>query len=135
MIKMSMSEYQWQDTDHDRLLECIKWCQNQFQLRDWEIKLDTGVNMPKELKPGDDDDYEALANISEDSFRALLWIPLAKLEQGNHNPIEATIHEMSHILTEARNVSDGDEKLVRIISPLFYRLYCREHKIKIAREK
>lgn len=135
MRKMSMAAYQWQDTGHDQLLDCIRWCQNNLQLRDWEIKLDTGVNMPKELKPGDDDDYEALANIGEDTFQALLWIPLAKLEQGNHNPIEATVHEVCHIMTEARNMGDNDERLVRIISPIVYRLYCRENKIKIAREK
>ena len=135
MKPMSMAEYKYQPTTHAELRTCIKWCQNQFQLRDWEVKLDTSLNMPKEFKPGNDDDYEALANISRDRLRAMLWIPIAKLAESDSNPIEATVHEMCHIMSEARGVEGDDEGLVRTISPLAYRLYCRDKNIKRASKK
>ena len=142
MIKMSMSEYQWQDTDHDKLLECIKWCGNRLQLRDWSIDLDTGSNMPKsiEQKPDENkENFDGLADIEHNKLKALLWIPLIRLQDDNKNAIETTVHELVHIMLEARGMSgddeDREERLVKTISPFVYRDYCREHKIKIAREK
>ena len=138
MPRMSMASYKYQDVDHDRLINCIHWCQNNFQLRDWEIKLDISINIPKEFAELKDNDYEALCEFDVDSLKGLLWVPLARLEENNNNPLEALIHEMCHIKIAARGIVGGedfDEGLVRIDSPISYRLYCRDNNLKRAERK
>ena len=132
---MSMISYKYQPVTMGRLLNLIRWFQNQLQLRDWTIKIDLSICMPKEFKPGDDDSYEALCNINKDTLTALIWLPLPRFAERNDNPIEAVIHELCHVMIEARGMDGEDEALVRTISPMLYRLWCRENKIKIAMNK
>lgn len=131
---MSTKEYAYQKATHKGLLELIVWSQNSLCLRDWTVTLDTGSKIPRELMPGKASDFEGLACITADALRALIWIPLDRLVADNSNPIEACIHELIHISNTARGIDD-DELLTRIIAPLIYKLYCHEHKIKIAKEK
>lgn len=133
---MAMLEYKYQPTTMDQLTACIRWCQNQMQLRDWEIKLDTSIVMPKEFKAEGVENCEALVDYDANKLKALIWIPEAKLAESNCNPFECLIHEMCHIMIEAHGLGDiNDEVLVRVISPMIYRLYCKESKIKQAQEK
>ena len=131
---MATLEYQYQSVSHESLLKVIKWAQNTLNLRDWEIGLDTGPEIPRVLMPGREDDYEGLARIHSHRLRALIWIPLDRLGPNNVNPIETCLHEMLHILVGGQGLDD-DELLVRTISPLIYRVYCHDNKIKVAKLK
>ncbi|KKN71917.1 hypothetical protein LCGC14_0415630 [marine sediment metagenome] len=135
---MAMIEYKYQPATMEQLTACIRWCQNQMQLRDWLIKLDTSIAAPPEVKlDGDDNGEDAHARVeySTDTLKAVIWVPLARMAESNRNPIECLIHELCHIMIEARGVDAEDESLVRVISPMIYRLYCKENRIKQAREK
>ena len=130
---MATHEYQYQYIKHDKLVECLHWLQNQCQLRDWSIDLDTNYEPPKELATNEHDNYEALALITTDCLKAVIWIPIKRLKEANRNPIEALCHEVGHILIDRCGMKDEDELLVRIISPMIYRLWCKEHRVKIAK--
>ena len=132
---MGKARYRWQPTDHDGLLLCIKWFLNTHDMQNWTVDLDTLINMPKELKPGSDEDYVALCNIEKDDHYALIWVPIERVKESDSNPLEACIHELCHCMTEDSNIESDDEMLVRRISPSMYRLYCRTKRIKQAEKK
>ena len=132
---MATIEYRYVRTTHARLLKCIRYLQNLYQLRDWEIRLDTSYRLPKEFAGDAPDDYCALADISADRLRALIWVPLKRLEETDENPYEALCHEMTHLLTERCGNKAEDELLVRIISPLVYRLMCSDKRIVLGQIK
>lgn len=97
--------------------------------------------MPKSMGPDNDEStYSALVSYDRNKLTAKIWLPADKLAEGDDNPFECLIHEMCHLMTEARGIKgDGDdredESLVRVISPMIYRLYCKENKIKLVKEK
>lgn len=136
---MAMVEYRYQHVITDDLLGCIRWFQNQFQLRDWEIKLDTSIVVPNdEFNLKEAEENVALVSFDKDTLKALIWCPLPRLSEDNNNPLEATIHELCHIMVEARmggKKDIEDESLVRTISPMMYDLYCRTKRIKRAEKK
>ena len=125
-VNMSTSEYKYVPATHAKLRRCIKYLQNLYQLRDWEIKLDTSYKLPSDFAGDAPDEYNALANISADRLRATIWCPLKRHKEENENPYEALTHEMTHVLTERCGNKPEDELLVRIISPSIYRLMCAD---------
>lgn len=132
---MALQEYMWQNITHKDLLKCIKWCQNKFNLRDWEITLDTNTDYPK----NDDTYIEADAHDLGESFirtnylKAVIWIPLETHKKMNENTYETCIHEMLHVLTIGVGKIEIEES--EIISyrleSLLYRLFCIDNNIKI----
>ena len=126
-------EYQWQPVTHDQLLLCITWCQNSLELRDWEIKLDTGDRMPREFN-GSEPDCLGMSYSWPNRNRALIWVPIDYLKKKKHNAISCTIHEVIHVMESATGV-ETNELMVRRMEPLLYRLYCKETGIKIAKER
>jgi hypothetical protein len=109
-----------------------------MQLRDWLIKLDLSIAVPAGVILDEDDtgdDAHARVEYSTDTLKALIWIPIARMAEASRNPYECLIHEMCHIMIEARGIDAEDEALIRIISPMIYRLYCKENRIKQAQEK
>ena len=136
MIKyMSTVEYKYVGISHDKLEKCLRWLQNSYQLRDWEIDLDTCFDIPKEFGDEHPDEVNALINIHPDRLRALVWIPLKRLKEQDENPCEALCHELTHVLMSRCGISQEDELAVRIISPVTYKAMCRELKIKLAGRK
>ena len=137
---MAMIEYKYQHIITDDLLECIRWFQNKFQLRDWEIKLDTSIVVPNDEFEREDkkniNGTVAMVNFDKNVLKALIWCPLPRLAEEGNNALEATIHELCHIMVVARMSEDADdESLVRTISPMMYDLYCRTKRIKRAEIK
>ena len=132
---MGKARYRWQPIDHDGLLLCIKWFLNTHDMQNWTVDLDTLINMPKELKPGSDEDYVALCNIERDDHFALIWVPLDRLRESDHNPIEACMHELHHCHASRCGITEDDEMLVRDLSPNTYVQYCRTKRIKQAEKK
>ena len=131
---LSIIDYKYQHATHAQLLKCVRWCQNQLQLRDWLIELSTELTPPKCLLT----EATVLNNygtvdVSEDKLKAVIWINLVKIKVDNQNPYSTTIHEMVHVLLMARG-NDAPEIIIRVIEPMLYRLYCRENNLKIMEE-
>jgi len=127
---MAIQEYKWKPTTHAQLVKCIKWCQNQFNLRDWEITLDTGDAVPKDMPFAEG----AIGGVytRADYLKANIWVPLTQKQSSNTSPLQTLVHEMLHVLT--RGHSDMTEKESDLVSyrleALIYRLYCKENGIK-----
>jgi hypothetical protein len=135
---MSVTEYKYQKATHAQLLKCLKWCRNQFQLRDWELTLETGEYPPEEAREcGITKEDIGCSHSSLNKLRAAIWINMPLCKRGDYNPISVAIHEANHVFMRARLSDDDDnhEGAVRILEPMLYRLYCRENGLKIMSEK
>lgn len=136
---MATVGYKYVRATHARLLECIKYLQNLYQLRDWEIKLDTSFKLPREFAGDVADGYESRTSISDTELRATVWLPLVRARENDINPYEALVHEMTHlVIARCGNKSENeeeDELLVRIVSPLVYKLMCSDKRIVLGKLK
>ena len=135
-------KYQWEKVTQKELENCIRWCQNKLNLRDWEITLDTNNEVPEAF--GKTDKETIGRTFSKwHRLRSLMWISLNRLKQCNQNPFETVIHEMLHILCNVVDISPEDEEdnidgpeeclVFRLESPLF-KLFCLETGRKLPEE-
>ena len=132
---MAVIDYQYQPVTHKQLEACVRWCQNQFQLRDWDIDFSTDHNPPKKFM-GDDGIMSCYGKsyIIAERLRAIVWVNADFIKRDNSNPYSVTIHEMIHVMQFSRDDSDPPELATRILEPMLYRLYCYEHRLKIMKE-
>jgi len=132
---MAIIEYSYQRATQEQLEKCIRWCQNQFQLRDWIVLLCTD-NRPPGRFVGDDGVKTNFGRswVSVDLTRIDMWVNIDFIKKENANPYSTTIHEMLHVLALER-ADDVPEQFIMVLEPLFYRLYCQENGLKIAAEK
>ena len=72
---MAVVVYNYQKVTHEQLENCIKWCQNKFNLRDWKISLETGENYPEQLGNKDDDDIGSCFS-NPDFLKVTIWVPI-----------------------------------------------------------
>jgi len=135
---MSVTEYRYKKATHEQLEKCIRWCQNQFQLRDWEIRLDTNSSPPDAARAAGIDDSNCGCLYSDThTLKANVWINIDKCVNDDSSITSTVIHEVFHILMRDRFGGDDSnhEMITRIMEPLLYRLYCRENGLKIAKER
>jgi hypothetical protein len=132
---MSVIEYKYQPATHEQLLKCRRWCQNQFQLKDWTVELFTGTAIPDKFM-GDEGVLSCYGKgwINTSGLTAVIWVNSELHKKDGHNLYATTIHEMVHVMQLDRG-DEAPELVTRIIEPMLYRLYCYEHKIKIMAEK
>jgi len=132
---MSIDRHIWIDVNEEDLISCTHWFQNQFQLRDWHVRVDTSITPPDEFGDVDVRRSRALVKIFKFDLEAIIWLPLDRLKEDNDNPYESLIHELCHIKnTRCEFDDEEDEILVRIETPLFYMLYCYVKQIKRAKK-
>lgn len=135
---MSVIEYQYQRATHEQLVKCLRWCQNQLQLRDWLITLDTNSVPPKGAIRNAVDDGDWGCSFSDTyTLKASIWVNLDKCKADNGNATSVAIHEIIHVFLRERQGDDCDshEVVTRILEPMLYRLYIREMGLKQARKK
>lgn len=144
---MAVKEYQWQRATDAQLRKCVKWCQNQFQLRDWDIHLMLGGDPPNEIlclgEVWDEEDDGGRRVFGKACIKscplkqAYVWLNLSLIEKDNKTPYGACIHEMIHVFQVSPD-RDMEEKLAEqmayTLEPLLYRLFCMDNKIKISDE-
>ena len=130
---MAIAEYSWQNKTEEQIRHCIRWCQNQLQLRDWLVDLDLSDTPPVEMKDIEEEIHGTI-QYAMTRRKALIWIDLEQVKADNDNPLTVVIHEMLHLMVKA-NVEGEDEDAVCILEPLIYRLYCKENRIKLAEER
>jgi hypothetical protein len=131
---MSVTEYKYQRATHDQLMKCLLWCQNQLQLRDWEINLYTGPHPPSTFRK--EENILLLCGMTmplRDKLKADVWINTPVHKETNQNEYATVIHEALHIFLTERG--EDEEQVVRILEPMLYRLYCWERGLKIFPEK
>ena len=137
---MAIIERKWQEAEHEELIELIRWLQNNLNLRDWEITLDTNDNAPSTLKELETENgYNTHGGIRvwDDYLKALIWIPLGRLRLKNVNPYDAVCHEMIHIITVGLiKLEDRDSEIITYrLEDILYRLNCLETRREIAERK
>ena len=131
---MAILTYSYQKVTREQLENCIRWCQNKFNLRDWKISLITDEQGFEQSDITENELGSCLSN--SDFLKAILWIPLLKHKKENRNSYQTCIHEMIHVLTvgAGRIESDKSEIVSYRLDSLLYKLYCIEHKLKIVDE-
>jgi hypothetical protein len=131
---MSVIEYKYQRATHEQLMKCLRWCQNQLQLRDWQITLETGP-LPIKAYRGDDNVllWCGAVNVITDRLTAEIWVNTPLHKDTDRNPYATVIHEALHVFLTERG--EDCEQIVRILEPMLYRLYCMEKGLKIAKVK
>lgn len=132
---MAVSEYVWQAATHDSVRSCVKWCLNQFNLRDWQVDVVTGDDPPPQIK--DEKKVQGKVVVWDNQLKALIWIPLARQKKENHNVYETVIHEMLHVLV--LGLSPASKQVSELVSyrleaPL-YRLFCKDTKRQVSDER
>jgi len=136
---MACNDYEWTPTTHDDILKVVVWFQNKFNLRDWNVTVDTSLIPPSKFKE-DEEEEKALARCHPVLRRllALIWVPLERLEKNDVNAISSTIHEMLHVFVTARGVdvdsaddNNAEECAVFSLEMPLFQLYCLEHGIKL----
>lgn len=128
---MAVTERRWQTATHDSVEKCVKWCLNQFNLRDWVVEIATTDAPPPQIK--DEKKIQGKVVVWENHLKALVWVPLERLRRDDRNPYETIIHEMLHVLVLGlSSVGPKASELVsyRLEDPL-YRLFCKDTKRKV----
>ena len=127
---MSVVEYKYQKVTHEQLVKCLYWCQNQLQLRDWEITLCTGDTPPKDFM-GEEDVLKVYGMVKyhADKLKAVIWMDIANHRKRDQNAYATVIHEATHVFLAARG--EDTEQVVCVLEPLLYRLYCADNHLKI----
>lgn len=129
---MAIQERQYQEASWDQLLDCIRFCQNRLNLRDWQIEL-VEYNEPDELGS------LTLTEGMKWRMIAKVSINLQKLSKEDQNPFRTICHEMIHILTNGKcNIPldhEIDELIPRTFEDLLYMDFCKKKKIKAAKLK
>ena len=128
---MAVKEYQYQPATHDSLHLCLCWAQNNLELRDWNIRLDTSDEIPRELLP-DDASGKVIYRINYHT--AMVWVPIGRCKAENMNPYSILLHEAIHIRMAMDGFGD-DEATVCMLEPILYRLYTKETKLRQAKER
>ena len=126
---MSVREYSYQTAT--KIDQCVRYCQNTLQLRDWHIDIEIGGNAPDWH---DGTEAYGAVNFQKECLRATVWINEPKLKTDNKNPYATVIHEVIHIFFTAQRFKK-DELATRILEPVIYRLFCKENKIRMAKER
>ena len=132
---MSVIEYKYQKATHEQLEKCMRWCQNQLQLRDWEVNFSTD-SMPPIRFLGDCDITSCFGRgwINTNGLKAEIWVNADYHKAEDQNLYATTIHEAIHIMQLDRE-DDAPELITRILEPMLYRLYCYENGLKVMGEK
>ena len=128
---MSVVDYKHQKATHEQLLDCLRWCQNSLQLRDWEVNLYTGPEPPNAFKA--EENILLLCGMTLpviEKLRAELWVNTPRHEERDYNCYATVIHEALHIFLTERG--EDSEQVVRILEPMLYRLYCKEKGLRVA---
>jgi hypothetical protein len=134
-----MREHKWQKATEAQVSKCVAWCQNELQLRDWQIDIVVGQDRPPETADKDDrsDDvvYGAMA-ASPNRLKAIVFVHDVNCNKENENMYLTAIHEMLHVMLYANGIHhDLQEPLARRFESIVYRLFCKENGLKITPEK
>jgi len=132
---MAISEHIWQAASVEQIEKAVRWGQNTLNLRDWDVILETDESPPKEVES----DGSELAKTATWAayLKAMIWLPLGKLKAKDVNPYQTLFHEMLHIMTDGYgSVDTADGEMVSYrMEVILYRLFCRERRLKITKEK
>lgn len=125
-----IKERKYQEVTYKELLNCIRWCQNYLNLRDWEINFFEGKQDKENLRCGS----TSISDSDMWHFSAEVWVDLDLCQKDNANPYIVICHEMLHVFVmgKCRIISMEDEHISYGLQDLLYQEFCRQNKIKIA---
>lgn len=129
---MAIHDREFVQVEWEVLLECIRWCCNKLQLRDWEIELIEGYDEAEDSLGSID-----ISDGDKWCQKAKMWINLDLCQKLNVNPVVVICHEMIHVLMDGKCflTSEFDEYIPRVFEDLVYEAFCRDNRIKMSRMK
>lgn len=121
-------QYRYQPVTHKDIMNCVRWCQNHFQLRDWQIEVETG-DLPSF---GEAEDAYGLCATEKNFLSAAIWVGIDRCKKIDNSALVVCIHEVLHVFADAAGLEGDSEPLCYRLSPLLFQLYCSETKKKQA---
>jgi len=126
-----IQERKFQNVSYKDLQNCVRWCQNYLNLRDWNIELYEGVRDKEDRAEG----WTIINPGDEFHYKAEMWIDVERCKQKNTNPYVCVCHEMIHVFVGGKcriqPESDYDEPISYIFQDLLYQEFCKQNKKKI----
>ncbi len=129
---MANYTHKYQRVTRKQLINCVRWCQNILNLRDWQIEFYVG-------NPGENDRACGWTMAMEDAnryqYKAEIWIDIEWCKEKDDNPYVVVCHEMLHVLTGGKcAITDGDdEHLTYCLDTILYEKFCRDTGLKITK--
>jgi len=127
---VAIFERKYQRATFPQILNCVKYCQNKLNLRDWNI-----VVIEKSLN---NEGAFGTTFVEAEGFtmQALIEIDSKMHKKENVNPYATVCHEMIHVLTMGKcHLSKEDNKceefIPRTFEDMLYVAYCEFANIKI----
>jgi hypothetical protein len=123
---MAIQNFPYRIVRQERFEHFIKWFQNTYQLRDWDIDLETGNVLPDFFKDELDPNSPGKCHILSANMKANIWVNIGKCKELDLNPLEVLVHEMLHVLVDASQIDGEDDLLIYRIQGTILEKYAEE---------
>lgn len=125
---MSIQMYEWSKTSKKDFKECISWCKEKLNLRDWQIALYLSKEPPDYLKKENSITFTEnnLGRMEgwENHLSAGVWLNIEKMKKENYAPLATLVHEIIHIVSQ--NMTTKNEYFPSRFAGPIYELFCLE---------
>jgi hypothetical protein len=137
---MAIKRISYFPADFDFLMIFIRWYQNSLNLRDWEISLEFGDDLPCWSNVEDENDVEGILGLCLPDFfnlRAKIWINQIGCERDDCHPLMVLAHELTHTLFSfIENISFREQDILcHKLEYLMVNQFCKEKGIELLCEK
>lgn len=120
---MAVDQAPYRVVRYETILRVVKWCQNQLNLRDWEIEVFYG-DVPPDWTAKDGSSGQC--NSLMEYFKGQIWISPKRCKESDYHPASVAIHEMLHIFFHHYQISDQDERMLNTLESLLFKQWKQE---------
>lgn len=129
---MAIFERKYQGVSNEQVHKCIRFCQNELNLRDWCI----GITIKDVVVDGETCFGASWVKDDGWTMQGEIEIDLNEHKKEDVSPYRTVCHEMIHILTIGKchinpNKNLAEEFVARTFEDMLYQQYCKFAKIKI----
>ena len=93
----------YQHRKHDFLLRRMKDVLNLFQMRDWDVTLDTSDNPPDKFADDNNSDCSAKVEYELQYLKAFIWLSPKRSQKDDVDPLFYLYHELAHLYQVVHN--------------------------------
>lgn len=122
---MPVDQAPYRSVRHQTIFRVVRWCQNQLNLRDWEIEVSYGDSLPSWVEDSTikENNSAGQCNSLSEYFKGQIWVSPERCKASNYHPVSVVIHEMLHIFFHHYQITDQDERMLNILESLLFRLW------------
>jgi len=137
---MAIYNYKYRFVKYETLEKFIRWFQNTLNLRDWEVYLEVGSNVPKEFASLGSNAEGGCWSLDE-NLAARVWINFGRCKVVDIHPLEVLSHELCHMLIAAVSpqrermqvYGEAEDQLIYRIQGIILEKFCREYNLKLTK--